>query len=195
MRANPTLPIWPCEPLKTQTQTLTQPFHSCLQAPFPWKQARHAPDMPWPPLGLRLSVNFTAPTTSLPAHRNVVVTAHYEMYSGAPVVSKWLEVVLTTSSSGDDVHKRHNPDAISPSHNRVVGSTDDHDHHHGDEAAHAKRAYRKRAQVPGSGNNLRATVPPDQQGPFVLFVYERPFLVRHQCTDAAAHRCILLPHS
>jgi hypothetical protein len=153
--------------------------------------------MPWPPLGLRLSVNFTAPTTALPAHRNVVVTAHYEMYSGAPVVSKWLEVALTSSSSDDNVHERHNPDAIPPSHVHGVSSTDDHDHHHGDDDAHAKRAYRKRAQVPGSSNNLRAAVPPDQQGPCISFVYQRPglLLVRHQCTVVAAYRCILLPHS
>ena len=49
-------------------------------APFPWQPARHASNMPWPPLGLRLSVNFTAPPTALPQHREVVVTVHYEMY-------------------------------------------------------------------------------------------------------------------
>ena len=49
-------------------------------APFPWKPARHAPDMPWPPLGMHLSVNMTAPADCAPAHKDIVVTLHYEMY-------------------------------------------------------------------------------------------------------------------
>jgi hypothetical protein len=53
-------------------------------APFPWEPARHAADMPWPPLGLRLSVNMTAPADCAPAHRGVVVTLHYEMYHPLP---------------------------------------------------------------------------------------------------------------
>ena len=61
-------------------------------APFPWKQARHAPDMPWPPLGLRLNVNMTAPPDCAAAHKDMVVTLHYDMYQGIPAMSKWLTV-------------------------------------------------------------------------------------------------------
>jgi hypothetical protein len=64
-------------------------------APFPWQQARHAPDMPWPPLGLRLNVNMTAPPDCAPAHKDVVVTISYEMYQGIPAMSKWLTVTHT----------------------------------------------------------------------------------------------------
>ena len=67
---------------------------SAPTAPFAWKPARHAPDMPWPPLGLRLSVNLTAPTDADPAHKDVVVTMHYEMYQGIPAMSKWMTVAL-----------------------------------------------------------------------------------------------------
>jgi hypothetical protein len=68
---------------------------SAPTAPFPWKQARHAPDMPWPPLGLRLNVNMTAPADCAPAHKDIVVTLHYEMYQGIPAMSKWLTVTHT----------------------------------------------------------------------------------------------------
>ena len=64
-------------------------------APFPWKRMRHAPDMPWPPLGLRLNVNFTAPPDCTSAHAGVVVTLHYELYQGIPAMSKWLSVSNT----------------------------------------------------------------------------------------------------
>ena len=66
--------------------------------PFPWKPARHAPNMPWPPLGLRLNVNMTAPIDALPAHKDVVVTLHYEMYQGIPAMSKWMTVTHTGST-------------------------------------------------------------------------------------------------
>jgi hypothetical protein len=64
-------------------------------APFPWRPARHAPDMPWPPLGLRLNVNMSAPADCDPAHQDIVVTLHYEMYQGIPAMSKWLTVTHT----------------------------------------------------------------------------------------------------
>lgn len=67
----------------------TSHWTSTPTKPFPWKPARHAPDMPWPPLGLRLSVNMTAPADCAPAHKDVVVTLHYEMYQGVPAMSKW----------------------------------------------------------------------------------------------------------
>ena len=51
--------------------------------------------MPWPPLGLRLNVNMTAPPDCAAAHKEVVVTLHYEMYQGIPAMSKWLTITHT----------------------------------------------------------------------------------------------------
>ena len=62
---------------------------STIDAPFNYTPARHAADVPWPPRGLHLTVNFTAPTVQprsqigaqpapVPAKiQGVVVTVHY----------------------------------------------------------------------------------------------------------------------
>eukprot|EP00040_Diaphanoeca_grandis_P017630 m.92314 g.92314 ORF g.92314 m.92314 type:complete len:970 (+) comp26538_c0_seq3:131-3040(+) len=77
-------------------------------APFPWKQARHAPDMPWPPLGLRLSVNFTAPKSAPTRHQGIVITMNYEMYQGAPILSKWMDVHMLPSAAELSNQKKQN---------------------------------------------------------------------------------------
>jgi hypothetical protein len=65
---------------------------SAPQVPFHWQPARHAPDTPWPPKGVHLEVNFTAPQSAPPQHRAVIVTVHYELLDGAPLMSKWISV-------------------------------------------------------------------------------------------------------
>jgi hypothetical protein len=66
---------------------------SAPEAPFEWAPARHAPATPWPPLGLVLNVNFTAPATAaLPLHRNVVATLHFQMLQGIPAMTKSMTV-------------------------------------------------------------------------------------------------------
>ena len=82
--------------------TYSTHWTSAPTKPFPWKPARHAPAMPWPPLGLRLNVNLTAPVDALPEHRDVVVTLHYEMYQGMPAMSKWMTVTHTGGDEGRD---------------------------------------------------------------------------------------------
>ena len=68
------------------------------EAPFAWKPARHAPDAAWPPRGLLLAANFTAPQTAPPQHRGVIVTVHYQLLDGAPLMSKWVSVHLPRRS-------------------------------------------------------------------------------------------------
>lgn len=65
------------------------------EAPYPYKPMRGAPnDIVWPPAGLRLDVNFTAPDIpGLPAtHSGVTITVHYEIYDGIPAMAKWVSV-------------------------------------------------------------------------------------------------------
>ena len=63
-------------------------------APFPWKPARHAPDAAWPPKGVHLAVNFTAPPSAPQQPRHTVITIHYQLLNGAPIMSKWVTVAL-----------------------------------------------------------------------------------------------------
>ncbi len=69
------------------------------KARFPWKKRRQwmPSDMPWPPPGASLTLNFRPPPPppvqaggardDLPT-----VQVHYEIYDGIPVISKWITV-------------------------------------------------------------------------------------------------------
>jgi len=52
----------------------------------PMESNSHAP---WPPKGLRLSMDYEAPDT-LENLEGLKVTVHYEIYDGLPVIGKWL---------------------------------------------------------------------------------------------------------
>ena len=61
------------------------------QARFAWKQIRHhAPDVSWPPRGKSIRFNF------VPAEhqglKSPLVSLHYEIYDGIPLLAKWLTV-------------------------------------------------------------------------------------------------------
>ncbi|MCI0499200.1 MAG: hypothetical protein L0Y36_05925 [Planctomycetales bacterium] len=78
--------------------------------PFSWKRKRYSTDMPWPPAGVSLRLDFcfkeppqpnaprqpfgeqeqTGQTTAYP--KDITVSVHYEMYDGIPVICKWIEV-------------------------------------------------------------------------------------------------------
>jgi hypothetical protein len=58
-------------------------------ARFAWKRVRHSADLPWPPPGAALTLHFTPPPGRLPG---VTVAAHYELYDGLPLLSKWLTI-------------------------------------------------------------------------------------------------------
>jgi len=56
---------------------------------FDWKRKRYAADLPWPPPGISLTLNFHPPEGRL---QNVVISVHYELYDGIPLLAKWLRV-------------------------------------------------------------------------------------------------------
>lgn len=70
------------------------------KAPFPWKPGtRGSPsDLSWPPKGVTLEVDLRA--AALP---QLLLTLHYELYDGAPLLSKWLEIKASASSTQDVV--------------------------------------------------------------------------------------------
>ena len=61
-------------------------------APFHWEPGlRHSPlTSSWPPRGLTLSIIFTPPKSAKPDHSGIIVTVHYEMYVGIPLLAKWV---------------------------------------------------------------------------------------------------------
>jgi len=55
---------------------------------FQWKQVRHhAKGATWPPKGRYLRMDYRMPDTS-----QVMVSVHYELYDGIPVMAKWISV-------------------------------------------------------------------------------------------------------
>lgn len=67
------------------------------QAPFPWTPGtRGSPTTAsWPPKGLQVSVQLSAPSSAPPAHKAVTAWLVYEIYEGIPLISKWLVVNST----------------------------------------------------------------------------------------------------
>lgn len=61
---------------------------------LPWTPGRRASprNAVWPPAGTRLSVRFSPPAGSGAELAALNVTMVYELYTGAPLMSKWLEV-------------------------------------------------------------------------------------------------------
>jgi len=74
------------------------------EARFPWKKRTEwmPRDMPWPPPGVSLTLEFVAPAnfggvespreTLVQTDGKLVVEVHYELFDGLPVVSKWIVV-------------------------------------------------------------------------------------------------------
>lgn len=65
------------------------------EAHFPWKKHLEwmAQDLPWPPPGVSLALEFDAPA-ALPG---VTIAVHYELYDGLPLLCKW----ITLRNGGD----------------------------------------------------------------------------------------------
>ncbi len=68
------------------------------QARFPWKKHPEwmPRDMPWPPPGASLTLEFAPPTegptnASTPS-KDIVVEVHHELFDGIPLLSKWIVV-------------------------------------------------------------------------------------------------------
>lgn len=66
-------------------------------APFEYKAARHSSDTPWPPAGIHLAVNFSAPRNAPLRVQGITIIVHYELYQGAPALTKWVTVVARAS--------------------------------------------------------------------------------------------------
>lgn len=47
---------------------------------------------PWPAKGKRVTFTYKAPEKALPSHKDLIVRVIYELYDGAPILSKWIEV-------------------------------------------------------------------------------------------------------
>jgi hypothetical protein len=67
------------------------------EARFPWKQRLEwmPKDVPWPPPGVSLTLEFRPPAGSGGAGQSregLAVEVHYELYDGLPLVSKWIVV-------------------------------------------------------------------------------------------------------
>jgi len=60
------------------------------EARFPWKKRTEwmPQDLPWPPPGVSLTLEFAAPESS--PVKGTTVEIHYELYDGIPLLSKWL---------------------------------------------------------------------------------------------------------
>ena len=111
---------------------------SAPSAPFEWSPTRHAPAVPWPPLGLVLNVNFTAPATVVsPLHKDVVVTLHFEMYQGIPAMAKSITITLNDAALTQDYYYTAND-------------------------------FQGSSGRSSTGSGVGGGVPPDQQGPICL---------------------------
>lgn len=57
-------------------------------ARYAWRPKFNAPNLPWPPKGLRVSMHYAPPQATSPRYQNLELTVHYELYEGIPVLSK-----------------------------------------------------------------------------------------------------------
>ena len=64
------------------------------EARYPWKPRYGAAPVPWPPKGVRLTVDFQPPLASAPSNSlaGVAISLHYEIYDGLPALAKWLTI-------------------------------------------------------------------------------------------------------
>ena len=69
-------------------------LNTSTQKRYEWTPgARHSDaSAQWPPLGLSLELDFVAPDDAPAAHQDVTITVVYEMYTGIPVLSKWVRI-------------------------------------------------------------------------------------------------------
>jgi len=65
------------------------------EASVPWAPRYGAPDSPWPPKGLRLTLRFegtASPEAQAARAEALRVNVNYELYDGLPVLAKWLVI-------------------------------------------------------------------------------------------------------
>lgn len=64
------------------------------EARFRWKANKKwiSNLYPWPAPGKRVTFTYQAPERMSPGYKNLIVRVVYELYDGAPIMSKWIEV-------------------------------------------------------------------------------------------------------
>jgi len=62
------------------------------QPRFAWKRKRPSDDLPWPPKGVALTVDFQPAANVRERYQGLIVSVHYEMYEGIPALAKWITV-------------------------------------------------------------------------------------------------------
>lgn len=88
------------------------------KARYHWQPKRHASDLPWPPRGVTLTANFQPPENIKEKYNGLIVSIHYEMYEGIPVLAKW----LTIANDGK------NPIAVGSVDNEILAVTEQEKH-------------------------------------------------------------------
>lgn len=75
------------------------------KAPFPWTPGTRGspPTLSWPPTGVSVAIKMAAP--ALP---HLVLTLHYEMYDGLPLISKWFELKAHTANGAQTSARARN---------------------------------------------------------------------------------------
>ncbi len=75
-----------------------------IQPRFPWKKRSEwmSQDMPWPPKGVELILDFKVPVQNSsepaasnntgPGYKGLTVSVHYEIYDAIPLICKWISV-------------------------------------------------------------------------------------------------------
>ncbi len=76
---------------------------SAPEARYPWRPRYGAPDAPWPPKGVGLTLEFLPPNgPGIPARlAGLELQVHYELYDSLPVLAKW----ITLSNAGPEAVK------------------------------------------------------------------------------------------
>ena len=84
------LPQWVDQMTATSNSFRCTGFEvGATEAPFAWKRQRHSADLPWPPPGVSVHFRYEPPAERF---TGVVLTVHYELYDGLPVMAKWISL-------------------------------------------------------------------------------------------------------
>jgi hypothetical protein len=104
-------------------------------------------------------VDFEAPANAVGRHQDVVISVHYEMLQGAPVLSKWISLSHASSTGGTNEGNTERKEEDEEGSNTTRAHTHTHNENHG----HIHNHDHDRNHMARSSSS--ASVPTDQQGP------------------------------
>jgi hypothetical protein len=67
----------------------------CTDMPKPryhWESKRHPSSIVYPPKGLTLRLDFQPPESLIDKYKGLIISVHYEMYQGIPILAKWVSI-------------------------------------------------------------------------------------------------------